>query len=213
MRKQWSRFLRVVFCLSPSGCFPHLLLARESSLVWKRPCQGEQMQGGRSENRKDTTTHWNISPSGSCAAASFSFFYDFTFIIKKSVLPVQAGSWFVLLVVSQRCPFNFPCTNTWAKSSNACQARSKQLTKCVCSFWIHSLYLPQLQLRHPDMLGKNLTCAALWLLRIPSRHRASSDLYFWSLASYVSDQMIEKLVFVSRRPFISKARCFVSFPS
>lgn len=132
MRKQWSRFLRVVFCLSPSGCFPHLLLARESSLVWKRPCQGEQMQGGRSENCKDTKTHWNISPSGSCAAASFSFFYDFTFIIKKSVLPVQAGSWFVLLVVSQRCPFNFPCTNTWAKSSNACQARSKQLTKCVC---------------------------------------------------------------------------------
>lgn len=34
------------FLSFPSGCFPHLLLARESSLVWKRPCQGEQMQGG-----------------------------------------------------------------------------------------------------------------------------------------------------------------------
>lgn len=52
------------FLSFPSGCFPHLLLACESGLVRERPCQGEQMQGGRRENCDDTKTQCNNFPLG-----------------------------------------------------------------------------------------------------------------------------------------------------
>lgn len=42
LRRKWLILVLTALYLSP-GCVSHMLLARESCLLWKRPCQGEFM--------------------------------------------------------------------------------------------------------------------------------------------------------------------------